>query len=173
MTSVEGRALELLGSGVQAEAVAAALGVTPSYISQLLATPEFSEQVTAKRFESLQKHNSRDAAYDAIEDTLLGKLERAIPLMYKPADVLNAIKTINGAKRRGQDGPQQLTSQQNIVQLLLPKVIHQQFTTNIVNQVVKAGEQELHTLPAAQLLSQTESENDRLSIAPSEAAQEA
>jgi len=49
-SSTEDRALQLLGNGVPAESVAAALGVTASRISQLLADPIFSEQVTTLRF---------------------------------------------------------------------------------------------------------------------------
>ena len=70
-TSVEERALHLLGSGVPADSVASALGVTPSRISQLLAEDSFSKKVAALRYDSLQKHNRRDGKYDSLEDTLL------------------------------------------------------------------------------------------------------
>jgi hypothetical protein len=152
MNSTEERALALLGSGVAAESVASALGVTASYISQLLSDDHFANQVTTLRFENLQQHNQRDSTYDSLEDKLLAKLEKAIPMMYKPAEVLKAIQIVNGAKRRGQSAPEQVTNQQNIVNLVLPTVVLEQFTTNINNQVVKVGNQELLTLPSNQLL---------------------
>lgn len=168
-TTTEDRALSLLGSGVSAEAVALALGVTPSRISQLLSNKEFAAQVATLRYENLQKHNGRDATYDSMEDTLLHKLDKALPLMFRPADILKAIQVINGAKRRGQSAPEQVTNQQNIVNLILPVQIKQKFTTNVHNQVVKTGEQSLLTMPSGNLLALTETKeapNDNLQTEP-------
>lgn len=151
-TSVEERALQLLGSGVSGEATAAALGVTPARISQLLSEQQFSDKVATLRYENLQKHNLRDNAYDNLEDKLLEKLESALPLMFKPSDILRAVNVVNSAKRRGQSSPDQVVNQQNIVNLVLPAIITERFTTNIDNQVTRAGEQELHTMPASNLL---------------------
>jgi len=156
-TATEDRALALLGSGVSAEAVANALGVTPSRVSQLLANKEFADQVATLRYENLQQHNSRDLAYDSLEDTLLTKLEKAIPMMFKPLDITKALQAVNGAKRRGQTAPSDgSVNQQTIVQLLLPTQITQKFTTNVNNQVIKAGDQELLTMQSGNLLSLAE-----------------
>jgi len=156
-TGTAERALSLLGSGVPQEAAASALGVTPSYISQLLANEDFAAAVTEKRFEILTKHNDRDAGYDEIEDKLIDKLKKSLPLLLRPADILGAIRVINGANRRGQDSQDSLITNQNIVQLTMPVQIVQQFTTNIHNQVVKTGEQDLLTIHSGDLLKQTES----------------
>jgi len=155
-TSIEDRALTLLGSGISAEATANALGVTPSRISQLLSEQHFSNQVATLRYENLQKHNLRDNSYDSLEDKLLEKLENSLPFMLKPETILRAISTINGAKRRGQSAPDQTINQQNIVNLVLPAIIAEKFTVNIDNQVTRAGDQELHTMPAAELLKKVE-----------------
>lgn len=161
-SSIEGRALTLLGSGIPAESVAAALGVTPSRISQLMADPEFSEAVAKQRYDNLQEHNIRDSKYDSIEDKLLENLESKLPLMLKPADILRAIQIINGAKRRGQSSPEQVTNQQTIVNLLLPSSVAAEFTVNVNNQVIKAGEKELITMPSSQLLNQVEEQTKLL-----------
>ena len=155
-TITEDRALSLLGSGIPAENVAAALGVTAGRISQLLADKDFSEQVASLRYDNLQKHNTRDATYDSLEDRLIAKLEKQMPLIMRPMETVKALQAINGAKRRGQSAPEQVTNQQNIVALVLPTIIAQRFTTNIVNQVVKAGEQELITMQAGNLLARAE-----------------
>lgn len=155
-TSIEDRALKLLGSGVQAEAVAGALGVTPARISQLLAEDAFSKQVASLRYESLQKHNKRDNKYDSLEDNLLEKLKKSLPLLVKPESILKAIATVNGAKRRGQSAPAQVTNQQNIVNIILPNVIVEKFVTNGDNQVIRAGEQDLVTMQSGNLLKQVE-----------------
>lgn len=155
-TSVEERALSLLGAGVAAESVASALGVTGGYISQLLADDVFATQVATLRYENLQKHNLRDDSYDDIEDRLLEKLSASLGLMFKPETLLKAISVVNAAKRRGQATPEQVVNNQTVVQLVLPAVIAQRFSVNINNQVTRAGDQELHTIPSSNLLKQVE-----------------
>jgi hypothetical protein len=155
-STVEEKALNLLGSGVPSEAVASALGVTPSRIAQLLSNEDFAERVSQLRYDNLQEHNVRDASYDRIEDKLIDKLEKSMPLMFKPDTILKAITTINSAKRRGQSAPENVTNHQNIVNLVLPTVIAQRFSTDINNQVTRAGDQELHTMPSSNLLKKVE-----------------
>jgi len=155
-SNTEDKALSLLGSGVSAEQVASALGVTAARISQLLSDKSFADQVAELRFQNLQQHNSRDASYDSLEDDLIGKLKQHMSLLFRPTDILKAIQIVNGAKRRGQSAPDQVTNQQNIVNLLLPTMIKQKFVTNTVNQVVKAGDQELVTMQSGNLLSLSE-----------------
>lgn len=160
-SGVEARALSLLGAGVQAEAVASALGVTPSRIAQLLSESHFSGKVAELRYENLQKHNVRDATYDSLEDKLLAKLESSLHMLIRPESILKGITIVNGAKRRGQSAPTQVNNQQNIVNLILPEVITEKFAINIDNQVVKAGKQELLTMASGNLLKQVEEATDR------------
>lgn len=150
-TSTETRALSLLGQGLGPEVVAAAVGVSTSRISQLLSDPEFSAKVAEARYNNLAKHNSRDAAYDAMEDSLIEKLKDLMPFMMRPMEVLKAIQVINAAKRRGASAPEAITGQQTVVQLLMPTQILQTFTTNINNQVIKAGAQDLVTVQSANM----------------------
>ena len=155
-SSAEDRALALLGSGVPPEQVAAALGVSPSRISQLMSDDNFSERVATLRFDNLQSHNKRDSAYDVLEDKLLVKLEKSIPFMIKPEAILSAIKIVNNAKRRGQSAPAQQVNQQSIVTLVMPTVITQKFAVNLDNQVIRAGDQDLLTMPSGNLLDRVE-----------------
>ena len=157
-SATEDRALTLLGTGISAESVASALGVSPARISQLLSNKEFSAQVANLRYEGLQAHNTRDAKYDSLEDKLLDKLEKNIGLLFKPGEILKAIQVVNSAKRRGQSAPEQVTTSQNIVNLVLPAQIMQKFTTNVHNQVVSAGDQNLVTMQANRLLDIAEAE---------------
>lgn len=167
-TSVEEKALSLLGSGVSAESTAAALGVTPARVSQLLSNEVFSNKVAALRYASLQKHNVRDGKYDTLEDQLLGKLEKSLPLLIRPESILKAIAVVNSAKRRGQDNPDQVVNKQNIVNLILPVAIAERFSVNINNQVTKAGEQELLTMPSGNLLKQVEEAQAVIELPPAE-----
>lgn len=155
--STEERALVLLGQKIPPESVAAALGVSPSRISQLLSQEEFAAKVATLRYENLQKHNQRDTTYDSLEDKLLDKLSKSLPLMFRPIEILKAIQVINGAKRRGQSAPESVVNQQTIVNLVLPTQITQKFTVNVNNQVISAGEQNLLTMQSGNLLKRIES----------------
>jgi len=168
-TSINERALSLLGAGVPQENVASAVGVTPGYISQLLSDENFAKQVVQLKFEALSKHTERDASYDALEDSLIAKLGKSLPLIIRPADILGAIRIINGAKRRGHDSPDSLVSQSNIVSITMPTQIIQQFTTNIANQVIKTGEQDLRTMASGDLLKKVPAELPAPELAPASA----
>lgn len=151
LTSAETRALKLLGDGINPAQVAAAVGLTDSRISQLLSDPEFATQVTELRYQSLVAHNQRDLKYDAIEDLLLEKLKDLLPMMFKPMDIIRAITAINGAKRRGASAPDSLTQKQEVINLVMPTQIINHFSINPQGQVVRAGEQDLVTIPSAAL----------------------
>lgn len=166
-TSTESRALSLLGQGLGPEVVAAAVGVSTSRISQLLSDPQFSSQVAEARYENLAKHNTRDASYDRMEDTLLEKLQDLLPFMMRPMEVLKAIQVINAAKRRGASAPEAITNQQTVVQLLMPTQIIQSFTTNINNQVVKAGAQDLVTIQSSNMTKMLDSMKGANDVSPS------
>ena len=160
LTSNQERAINLLGAGISAEQVAAAIGVDPSYISQLVSNPEFSELIAQKRFEALQKHNVRDNNYDEMEDELLTRMKDLIPLMTRPMEVLRSIQVINAAKRRGASTPDSIINKQTQVNLVLPKVIIQKYTTNVHNQIIAVAGQELLTIDSNQLLKKIGNSND-------------
>lgn len=150
------RALTLLGSGVPPESVAAALGVSVSRISQLLSEPDFAAQVAELRFNSLQKHNTRDNKYDELEDQLVDRMRDCLPLMMRPMEILKAIQIINAAKRRGASAPDSITAQQTIISLTIPMQVIQKFQTTQNLQVTHAGDQELLTIQASTLLKEVQ-----------------
>ena len=149
LSSVEERAMKLLGNNLGPEIVAQATGVSVSRISQLLSDPQFSAKVMDLRCNALQKHNDRDEQYDAIEDTLIAKLKDLIPFMYKPGEVLGAIRVINGATRRGVKAAVHEGTSTTVVNITLPSIITQRFVTDINNQVISAGEQDLVTVQSS------------------------
>ena len=146
------RAISLLGSGLGAEVVASTLGVSASYISQLLSQEDIATKVTTLRYEALQKHNVRDLGYDALEDKLLEKMDDLLPLMQRPMEVVKALSVVNAAKRRGQSAPESVTQQQTVVQLVLPTQVVNQFQVDVKNTVIKTGDRELLTINPKQLL---------------------
>lgn len=140
-SATEERALALLGQGLSSSVVASALGVTDSRISQMLAESSFAAEVQKLRFENLQQSTEIDSKYNNLEHKLLEKLEKVLPLVTKPRDLLQAIHIVNGAKRRGQVAPDQDSMNAKVVQLSLPNVIQQKFITNNYQQVVEVRDE--------------------------------
>ncbi|MNZ77500.1 hypothetical protein D3C78_960440 [compost metagenome] len=137
VSQIEERALMMLGSGAPAHIVAAALGVTEGRISQMMAEEEFAQQVQDLRFHNLQKHTLIDEKYQDMEGKLLDKLEKVLPLMTKPRDVLAAVQVVNNAKRRGAQVSQEAHTHSQVVHLTLPVHITHKFISNVNNQVIE------------------------------------
>lgn len=173
----KGQILEMLGSGLGAESVATALGVSPSLVSQLLSSEEFAQAVTARRFARLTKHNERDDKLDGIEDLAIKKLEEMLSMVYKPMEVLRIFQVVNAAKRRGSgaDAAASTVINNQVVNLVLPAAIKQTFHADSNNQVVEvientatqiASDEQRHslvTMPAAglaQFAAQRKQENE-------------
>lgn len=150
-TSTEDRALSLLGQGIGPEVVASAVGVSVSRISQLLSDAQFASQVAELRYRNLSKHNERDSAYDSLEDSILERLKDCLAYMVRPMELLKAVQIINSAKRRGSSAPDTILAQKEVVNLVMPVQVIQQFTTNINNQVIQAGTQELITVQSGNM----------------------
>ena len=147
------RVLEMLGNGLAPVVCSSALGVSESYISQLMSDETFAKAVTERRFTNLQAATTRDRSYDDIEDTLIEKMRDLLPMMYKPMEVLRAITVINAAKRRGASAPENTTINSTVVQLILPGVIQSKFVRDVNNQVIEAGVQQLITIGSKNLTS--------------------
>lgn len=148
-SSVEARALALLGQNIEPALVASATGVTVSRISQLISDPEFSAEVAELRFQNVVANSDRDKKYDSMEDALLDKLKDMLCMMTRPLEVIRAISVISAVKRRGPTGVATLEKIGEVVQINMPTVIHHTFITNINKQVIKAGQQDLLTVQSA------------------------
>ena len=163
MTSIQERALKLLGTGtISAAQVAAALGVTESAVSQMLSEPEFAAKVSELRYEALQKHNDRDDKIDALEDEVLSKLKESLSLVYRPMELTRIFQTLNTAKRRGQASPDNSIQHQKIVNLVMPVQIINKFSKTPNNMVLTAGTQELLTMQSGSLLDLHKNRVERL-----------
>lgn len=136
-TGLQLKGLELLGSGISPVVVATTLGITEGAVSQWLSQKEFAEQVTARRFNNMQKHSARDAKWDELEDKLLQKMQDLIPFMFKPMEIFRALQLANSAKRRGPSAPENTHIANTVVNLQIPVQIVQKFTKNADNQVIE------------------------------------
>jgi predicted transcriptional regulator len=150
------RAIQLLGQGHSPRIVAAAMGVTESAISQLLSQDSNAQLVSEKRAAALSRYSDIDDKWNRLEDTLLDKLEKVIPLLIRPRDIINALDKVNSAKRRGSFAPQESLPQDRVVSLELPPLTQYNFITNINQQIVEieasdGNRHNLVTIPTNQL----------------------
>lgn len=165
LSITEQKALVLLGQGILPEAVASAVGVSPSRISQLLSTDSFAAEVANLRYKNLAKNTERDNTADEIEDILLQKLKDSLALLFDPIKITSVLSKVNALKRRGTLASELPTGQAQVVNLSMPVSVYQQFVTNINNQVVKAGDQELVTIQSGHMNKLLEATNVAISNA--------
>lgn len=140
-TQNEERAIAMLGSGIPQSQVALALGVTESAVSQWMSGEEFSQEVASRKFEVLNRNTKIDDKYLELEEKLQDKLEKVMPLMTRPREVVAALSAINGTKRRGaqviDSGVGKSTA---IVNLSLPMQIINKYISNSNNQIVEVND---------------------------------
>lgn len=142
LSATQKRALTYLGQGISQVMVASTLGITESLISQFMADPRYAEEVTKTRLKYLSVQTGIDHKYMQAEEKLVDKLLKVIPLMSKPREILEGIRTINATKRRGVTDAPVGASGANIVQINLPGIYAAKFVTNIQNQIVEVQDGE-------------------------------
>lgn len=150
-SSLEERALVLLAAGLPQIKVAESLGVDPSRISQLVSDEEFKGRLVEAKFENINKFNEADAELDSLESKVRERLLDSIDTVYKPMELTRILQVVNASKRRGSSNPAAIVEQNQILNLLMPPRIVNNFVTNINNQVVQAGETSLLTMQSSTL----------------------
>lgn len=164
LSPTQTRALTLLGSGVSQEQTAAALGVTPSLVSQWLSETEFASQVTEAKYKKLSAHNTRDEQLDELEDTLIKKLKDTLPLCFKPMEITKMLQVVNAAKRRGTSELSSIQENKPIVSITIPTQVINHFSVNPQGMVTQVGQQSLVTMQSGTLLRKIKgAQNDELS----------
>lgn len=151
--SIEDKALALLASGLPSVKVAEALGVDISRISQLVSDESFSSKLSEAKYDAIAKHNTADAELDEIESKIRSKMLDTLDSVYKPMELTRMLQVVNASKRRGSSTPASITEQQQILNLVMPTKIINNFVTNVQNQVVQAGTTELLTMQSSTLAS--------------------
>lgn len=142
------KAKELLGAGLSNVVVASALGVSESLVSQWLSNDEFAQEVQKLKLANLTEATSRDRKWNTLEDTLLQKLEDLLPMLVNPMAVVQALKAVNGAVRRGSPKEMGVQAQSTHVHLHMPALLAAKFTVNPANQVVEVDGRSVATMPA-------------------------
>lgn len=97
--AVRESALELLAQGIPASQVAGTLGVSESYVSQLLGDEDFGSQLQATRTEAAQADLDYDKKIDTAESLYLQRIEDKAGFANLQQS-LQAFRILNSAKRR-------------------------------------------------------------------------
>lgn len=150
-TGTAGRVLDLLIGGATQEQTAHAVGVNPSYVSQLCSEEDFQIQIVEGMKSDIEKSISLDKSYLEIEVELIKKLKALIPFMFNEGQILRALKFVNEAKKKTQayipnSGFNPEGTQASVAKIVIPTFIQQNFILNPNREVVGVDGRELVTL---------------------------
>lgn len=129
-------AILLLSQGISTAQVAAACGVSESYISQLRADPEIREQIHEKRAADSLEDVKFDQSLEAAESIALEKIQRGLQFA-NMGQAIAAFRILNTAKKRTISAEQQDTSVGITVNLVLPAAAATKYVVNRQNEIVE------------------------------------
>jgi len=135
--SAKDLALEMLSQGLPSSVVAATIGVTESYVSQLMGDEDFAAAVQARRVEQSQEDQKYDDKLARTEEIYLDRIEQKAG-MANLQQSMQAFKILNAAKRKKERSLQ--PAMQNIgavVNITLPVVIAPKYLMNQQSEIVE------------------------------------
>lgn len=136
-THIRDSALTLLSQNVTPSSVAATLGVTESYVSQLMAQEDFASELSLKKQELAAEDQEHDNALDRTEARYLQILEQKAPFA-NIAQATIAFRALNAARRRKDTrGPQAQEHGGTVVNLTIPVAIVPQYVLNSQSEIVE------------------------------------
>lgn len=155
MTNDHNRAklLELMGAGIPPSAAAAAVGVDPSYVSQLLDTDEFRAALVEASAGRIQAALEHDNTVEGLEKKLLRVIEQKLPFVRNPMEAAKIFQILNNSKKRLVTGSDSSNANQGVqmVTIVLPKAAAVNIKVNTANQVIDVAGRTMAPLPSREL----------------------
>lgn len=151
MNATKEQIISLLSQGISTSQVAAACGVSDSYVSQLKAAPELSAQIAASSTAAVIADQQFDTTLERAEFLALEKIEKNLPFA-NMGQAMAAFRVLNGARRRAdaftavQDQSTTIT-----VNLTLPASSAAKYVVNHSNEIVEVEGQTMITATAKSL----------------------
>ena len=130
------QAIALLAQGLSTSQVAAACGVSDSYISQLKADPETQEAIQAASASATMVDMAFDNRLESAESLALERIEKSLSFA-NMGQALAAFRILNGARKRKDES---LTPSQAVtvnVSLTLPAMASAKYVINNSNEIVE------------------------------------
>lgn len=146
----------MLGKGIPATQVAAAVGCDDSYISQLLAEEGVFEKVSQLKAEHFSHYMAQDGKIDDAEAEALKKVASLVPFITRPAEAVRVFGVLNAAKRRTADSISNAQAVAQTVALDLPAAARVRFTITQDKQVIEIEGRSMTTMPAKSLAARLE-----------------
>ena len=138
--------IELLAQGIPTSQIAAAVGCTDAYVSQLKADPEVQTELAKLRVAGSAEDARFDATLERAETLALNKIETNLPFA-NMGQALAAFKILNSARRR-KDGFQQVDSGATTinVNLTIPSIAIPRYTVNAQSEIIDVAGQTMLTM---------------------------
>jgi transcriptional regulator with XRE-family HTH domain len=135
---IKDQAVSLLIQGLSTSQVAAACGVSDSYISQLRQEPEIAASLAAAGVELTIADLEFDSRLEKAESLALERIEKSIGFA-NMGQALSAFRILNTARKRQDSlpGTQQAGNVTVNVNLTLPAVASARYVTNSANEIVE------------------------------------
>lgn len=140
---------KFLSLGLSQSEVAAKLSVSPGLVSQIANEDTIKQKVTEAQLAFLDAATERDNRYNELEDELLEKAKKALPMIYKPQDIMRALMAINKAERRGASSQQmaEILSKKDaaVIDLELPERLKTKLVKSHTREVIEINGRKLIT----------------------------
>lgn len=146
--------LSMLADGLSPVQVATTLGVTESYISQLMGDEDFAAELESKRTEVAAADIAYDNQIDRVEGTFLDRIESKAPLANLQQS-LQAFAVLNKAKRRKDTAISRGTPQAGTV-------VNLQLNVNLIPQYLMNGKNEIVEVEGKSMVSATPKKLDEI-----------
>jgi len=146
MSSIRDKAISMLGQGVAQHLVAEAVGVTPSYISQLVKEPGVISEIGAIRAEFVQEDLQHDRLINKLEMEALKRIEKTLPYV-KAEAAAKIFSTLNSSKRHAilSENDNHVTT---AVTIVIPTAAEHFIKKNNENQVIEIDGKTIAPLPS-------------------------
>lgn len=135
--STQQQALEMLAQGISPVQVATAIGVTESYISQLMGDEDFRAALESHRIARSKEDLAFDAQLERTEKTYLERIEEKAKFANLQQS-LQAFKIVNSARRRKDSAIIAGNTINNVaVVIQLPQTAAAQYVVSSQNEIIE------------------------------------
>lgn len=157
------RLLGYLAAGVSQTAAASAVGVDPSYVSQLLEQDDFKIALVERSAGRLQKAIDHDESIESLETKAARVIEQKLPFVRNALEAARIFQILNSSKKRAVASPDSSQGAGGVqsVTIVLPKAAAVSLRMNTQNQVIEVEGRAMAPLPSRNLPALQEAEAAR------------
>lgn len=151
--AIRDRLINFLATGMTQEEAARTVGCDPSYVSQLLSTDDFVQDLDQAKKQLVKdaQAEEQEARMNKLEDVLVNSLMQNAPFasfseVTKAMEMLIRAKTAKAMREGKIQGP--VFQQNNFINLSLPQAAAPEIVLNTQKEIIAVGEKTLAPMPA-------------------------